>query len=58
VHPALAAPVAMGVVGGALVGTATARRVSATLLRRVLAVVLLLVAVQLVLRAFGVQLGQ
>lgn len=58
VHPALAAPVALGVVGGALVGTATARRVSATLLRRVLAVVLLLVAVQLVLRAFGVQVGR
>lgn len=58
VHPALAAPIALGVVGGALVGTATARRVSATLLRRVLAVVLLLVAAQLALRAFGVHLGK
>lgn len=58
VHPALAAPIALGVVGGALVGTATARRVSANLLRRVLAVVLLLVAVQLALRAFGVHLGK
>jgi uncharacterized membrane protein YfcA len=58
VHPALAAPVALGVVGGALAGTATARRVSAAQLKRVLAVVLVFVAVQMVLRALGVSLGR
>lgn len=58
VHPALATPVALGVVVGAVGGSATARKVSATLLRRVLAVVLLAVAVQMTLRAFGVGLGR
>ncbi len=55
--PALAGPVALGVVGGALAGTAMARRVSATLLRRALAVVVLLVAGQLLWRALGVGRG-
>lgn len=58
VHPALATPVALGVAGGALLGTATSRRVSATLLRRLLALVLLAVAGQLTLKAFGVRLGR
>jgi uncharacterized membrane protein YfcA len=57
VHPALAAPVALGVIGGALAGTATARRVSSTLLRRVLAVVLVGLSVQLALQSLGVSFG-
>jgi len=58
VHPYLAAPVALGVAGGALSGTALARRVSPKLLRQVLAGVLILVSVQMVLDAFGVNLGR
>lgn len=57
VHPYLAAPVALGVVVGALSGTALARRVSPRILRLVLSGVLILVAVQMLLKALGVQLG-
>lgn len=58
VHPYLAAPVALGVVGGALSGTSLARRVSPRLLKQVLSGVLVLVAVQMMLKAFGVNLGR
>jgi uncharacterized membrane protein YfcA len=56
VHPLLVAPVALGVTAGARAGTALARRVSPRRLRQVLAAVLLVVAVQMLLRAFGVDL--
>jgi len=58
VHPYLAAPVALGVTGGALLGTRVASRVSPRLLRQVSAAVLLLVAVQMGLKAMGVNLGR
>jgi uncharacterized membrane protein YfcA len=51
--PLLAAPVALGVVAGALAGTRLSARVSGLALARVLAVLLLAVAVQMVLRALG-----
>jgi uncharacterized membrane protein YfcA len=57
-HPLLAAPLAVGVVGGALVGAATSAHVSPVVLRRILAVVLLAVSVQMALNAFGVDLGR
>lgn len=53
VLPLAAAPVALGVVGGALVGTRLQGRASPALLRRVLAVVLLIVAVQLLISGPG-----
>jgi uncharacterized membrane protein YfcA len=58
VHPLLACPVAIGVVGGAFSGTALAHKVSPGALRKVLALVLLGVAVQMALKAFGVSLGR
>jgi uncharacterized membrane protein YfcA len=58
VHPLTAAPVALGVVGGATVGTVLASRVSPRALQRVLVAVLVVVAVQMALQAFGVQLGR
>ncbi len=57
VHPLTAAPVALGVVGGALIGTTAAARVSPRVLQRVLVVVVFIVAVQMALKAVGVQLG-
>jgi uncharacterized protein len=57
VHPLTAAPVALGVVGGAFIGTALASRVSPRVLQRVLVVVLFVVAVQMALKAVGVQFG-
>ena len=58
VHPLLVAPVALGVVGGALVGTIHSGRASHALLKRVIAGVLIIVAVQMGLRAFGVNIGR
>ncbi len=57
VHPALAAPVALGTLAGSLVGTRVARHVSATTLKRLLAAVLVLVAMQMMLQSAGVTLG-
>lgn len=57
-HPLVAAPLAVGVVGGALVGARTSAHVSPAVLRRILAVVLLLVSVQMALNAFGVDFGR
>lgn len=54
VQPLVAAPVALGVVGGALIGTRIAARISPTLLKRVFAVLLFLIAVQMMLRGTGV----
>jgi uncharacterized protein len=58
VHPLLVAPVVLGVVGGALLGTIHSGRASHALLKRVIAAVLIFVAVQMGLRAFGVNLGR
>jgi uncharacterized protein len=58
VHPLIVAPVALGVVGGALLGTVHSGRASHASLKRVIAGVLILVAVQMGLRAFGVNLGR
>ncbi len=55
VHPTLAAPIVLGVVGGALVGTVLSARVSPKLLRFVLSGVMVIVAVEMVLRARGVR---
>ncbi len=57
VHPLLVAPVALGVLGGALLGTRTAATAHPALIKRILAIVLIAVAVQMGLRAFGVTLG-
>ena len=57
-HPLVAAPLAVGVVGGALVGARTSAHVSPAVLRRILAVVLLVVSVQMALNAFGVTFGR
>lgn len=53
VHPLLAAPVALGVIGGALAGTRLAARVSSVVLARLLAAVLLVVGLQMAARAAG-----
>lgn len=58
VHPAIAAPTAVGVTVGALLGTALSHRIAPKALRRVLAVVLLFAGVQMFLRVFGVTLGR
>jgi uncharacterized membrane protein YfcA len=55
VHPTLIAPVVLGVVGGSLGGTVLATHASPRLLRLVLAGVLVIVAVEMVLRARGVR---
>lgn len=58
VHPIIAAPVALGVVGGALYGTSMAQRISPKLLRKIFAVILVVVAIQMFLKAFGVSFGK
>lgn len=58
VYPAVAAPVALGVVGGALWGTRWAQRVSPGSLKKIFAVLLTLVALQMLLTASGVNLGK
>jgi uncharacterized membrane protein YfcA len=55
VHPTLVAPVVLGVVGGSFVGTVLSARASTKLLRFVLAGVLVVVAVEMALRAMGVR---
>lgn len=57
-HPFVAAPLAVGVVVGALAGAGTSAHVSPVVLRRILAVVLLAVSVQMALNAFGVNFGR
>lgn len=56
VRPMVAVPTALGIVAGALIGARMSARVSALAVRRVLAVVLVLVSVQMGLEAFGVEL--
>jgi hypothetical protein len=57
VHPGLAAPVTVGIVAGALLGTMTAERSSPRFVRIVLAIVLIAVAVQMTLEALGYAIG-
>ena len=57
ISPALAGPVALGSVIGAALGAKVLMRVSNEKLRVAFAVVLLLLAVQMALEAFGVHLG-
>jgi len=52
--PLIAAPVALGVTAGALVGTAVSPMVSSLLLARIFGVLLIVIAVQTLLRALGV----
>jgi uncharacterized membrane protein YfcA len=58
VHPYAAAPVALGVVVGAMGGAATSSKVSPRTLRWILVVVLVVVAAQMALKAAGVDLGR
>jgi uncharacterized membrane protein YfcA len=58
VHPAIAAPIAVGISLGALLGTMLAHRMAPAALRRILAIILLLVGMQMVLKSFGVELGR
>ncbi len=57
-EPYAAVPVALGVVGGALVGSATSAKVSPRVLRNLLVVVLLFVSIQMALKAIGVDFGR
>lgn len=54
VQPLVAAPIAVGVVGGAFIGTKISSKISPLLLKRVFSVILFLIAVQMLLRATGV----
>ncbi len=56
VHPTLAAPIALGVVAGSFAGSALAAKASPLALRLVLAGVLVVVAVEMILRAGGVHI--
>lgn len=56
VHPLIAAPVALGVTGGALLGTQLAARVSSRVLRRVLSGIMIVVGIEMILRAAGITL--
>ena len=58
VQPLLAAPIAIGVVGGSLLGTRHSGKLPAKVLRLTLSAVLIGVAAQMVLRAMGVHLGR
>jgi uncharacterized membrane protein YfcA len=56
VSPLIAAPVALGVSAGALLGTRVAARVSGGLLRRILSVIVIVVGIEMLLRAAGISL--
>lgn len=57
VYPAVAAPVAIGVVGGALLGSRWAQKISPGVLKKIFAVLLMMVALQMFLNALGVLHG-
>ena len=56
INPIIAAPVALGVLGGSLIGTQLLSRLAGGTVRVVFAVVLALVAIQMLLRGFGVNI--
>ena len=58
VHPALVAPVVLGVVAGALASSSFSAKTSHARIKRLLAIVLLVVAIQMSLRAPGGHLGR
>lgn len=58
VQPLIAAPVALGVVGGALYGTTLAQKISPKHLRKIFAAILVIVAVQMMLKTLGVGIGK
>jgi uncharacterized membrane protein YfcA len=58
VHPLVAAPVAVGIVFGALAGTSLSHRTSHQMLKRILGIVLIVVSVEMFLKAIGVSLGR
>lgn len=55
VNPAIAAPVALGVLAGAGIGSRLLVRLQSTTLRKVFVAVLLIVALEMILRGFGVR---
>lgn len=58
VLPMVAAPLAVGVVGGSLWGTKLAQKVSPMALRKMLALILVLVSLQMLFKTCGVHLGK
>lgn len=58
VHPYTVVPVALGVVAGASLGAATSSKVPPSVLRKILVGVLVFVAIQMALSAFGVDFGR
>ena len=56
INPVIAGPVALGVLAGSVIGTRLLARLAGGTVRLVFAVVLALVALQMILRGFGVQL--
>jgi uncharacterized protein len=57
IHPGVTAPLVLGTVFGAMVGTRLQRRIPSRHVRTALAVILVLAAIQMSLRAAGVGLG-
>ena len=58
VHPLIVVPAALGIMVGAIIGSRHAQRASHAMLARVMSLVLAAVAVEMGLKAFGVQLGR
>jgi uncharacterized protein len=56
IHPLIATPVAVGVLGGAYVGTAVMARLRNTTVRKVFLPVIVYLAVSMILRGFGIHL--
>jgi uncharacterized protein len=54
IHPLIAAPVALGVLGGASVGTRIMERLRSVTLRKLFLPVLVVIALEMILRGFGV----
>ena len=54
IHPLIAAPVALGVLGGAVVGTRVMSRVRSATIRKLFIPVIVVTAVEMIIRGFGV----
>ena len=54
VHPLIAAPVALGVLGGAWAGTRVMSRLRSATIRRLFIPVILVTAIEMIIRGFGV----
>jgi uncharacterized membrane protein YfcA len=57
INPLIAAPVALGVLLGALAGAQLLLRIRGTVIRRIFVIVLVLTAIEMFLRAFGLGVG-